>query len=160
MQRLYFLLKPWYVSLYRLIITGRKKLPDPEEHDRFWAFVCRIFKDRAALQEELGEKTYKTKTRGLRKLPPARPAAEGIYAIVRHVDHTHLAYLIELPKRHGEKIEKPKERAPATVINSMNALRKSVAAERRDSRGDTWRAATYRPRAVANRSRLRIRKAS
>ena len=31
--------------------------------------------------------------------PPARPAAEGIYAIVRHGDHTHLAYVIELPQR-------------------------------------------------------------
>jgi hypothetical protein len=30
-----------------------------------------------------------------------RPAAEGIYAIVRHGEHTHLAYALELPKRQG-----------------------------------------------------------
>jgi hypothetical protein len=100
-QRLYILLKPWHVGLYRLIIVGRKKLPDPEEHERFWAFVWQVFKDRASLKEELGEKTYDTKTRGIRKLPPTRPAAEGIYAIVRHGDHTHLVYLIELPKHQG-----------------------------------------------------------
>jgi non-homologous end joining protein Ku len=29
-------------------------------------------------------------------------------------------------KRHGEKIERPKERAPTNVVNLMDALRKSV----------------------------------
>ena len=29
--------------------------------------------------------------------------AEGIYAIVRHGNHTHLAYVIELPQRPGSK---------------------------------------------------------
>jgi hypothetical protein len=100
-RRLYIVLKPWRAGLYRLIIIGRKKLPAPEEHDRFWAFVWRVFKHRAELGEELGEETYETRTRGIRKVPPARPAAEGIYAIVRHGDHTHLAYLLELPKRQG-----------------------------------------------------------
>jgi hypothetical protein len=42
-QRVYILLKPWRVRLYRLIIIGRKKLPDPQEHDRFCAFVWRVF---------------------------------------------------------------------------------------------------------------------
>ena len=30
-----------------------------------------------------------------------RPAAEGIYAIVQHGNHTHLTYVIELPEREG-----------------------------------------------------------
>ena len=58
------------------------------------------------------------------------------------------------------EIEKPKERAPATAINLMDALRKSVAADRRDSRRVTRRAATHRERASANRSRVRTREAS
>jgi DNA end-binding protein Ku len=33
-------------------------------------------------------------------------------------------------KQAGEKIEAPKERAPAKVINLMDALRRSVEAER------------------------------
>jgi DNA end-binding protein Ku len=33
-------------------------------------------------------------------------------------------------KQHGEKIEAPRERPPAKVINLMDALRRSVAAER------------------------------
>ena len=36
-------------------------------------------------------------------------------------------------KQAGEKIEAPKERAPAKVINSMDALRRSVEAERGES---------------------------
>jgi hypothetical protein len=100
-ERFYILLKPWRRQLYRLIILGRKRLPDPEEHDRFWAFVWRVFKDREKLNEELGGNEYATKTRGVRKVAPARPAAEGIYAIARHDGHTHLAYVIELPQRRG-----------------------------------------------------------
>src|SRR5271165_4296805 len=87
-ERLYIVLKPWRSYKYRLLIIGRKKLPDPEEHNRFWAFVWRVYHDRAALVEELGPKQYETKTRGERIVPPARPAAEGIYAIIRHGNHT------------------------------------------------------------------------
>ena len=100
-RRLYILLKPSGRHIYRLLIVGRKKLPAPEEHDRFWAFVWRVFKDRAALNEELGYGEYQTKTRGVRKIPAARPAAEGIYTVVRHGEHTHLAYFLELPKHQG-----------------------------------------------------------
>lgn len=35
-------------------------------------------------------------------LPPARPCGEGVYAIVRHGRHTHLAYALELPEEPGE----------------------------------------------------------
>src|SRR5258705_2588212 len=100
-ERLYIVLKPWRTVLYRVLIVGRKKLPDPEQHHRFWAFVWRVFRDRDALNGALGEREYVTKTRGVRKVPPARPAAEGIYAIVRHHDHTHLAYVTELPRPQG-----------------------------------------------------------
>jgi hypothetical protein len=100
-ERLYILLHPWQTQKYRLIIVGRKKLPDPDDHDRFWAFVYRVFHDRASVSKELGAAEYTTKTRGVRKVPPARPAAEGIYAIVQHGDHTHLAYVLELPEKQG-----------------------------------------------------------
>src|SRR3984893_11174720 len=49
----------------------------------FRKYVWRVFKDREALNEELGYKEYETKTRDVRKISPARPAAEGIYTIVR-----------------------------------------------------------------------------
>jgi hypothetical protein len=100
-ERFYILMKPWRRHLYRLIVVGRKRLPDPKEHNRFWGFVWRVFKDRKALNDELGAREYTTKTRGVRHVPPVRPAAEGIYALVRHGDHTHLAYVLELPEHQG-----------------------------------------------------------
>src|SRR4051794_17146148 len=100
-RRLYILQKPWDTQIYRLLIVGRKKLPAPEEHDRFWACVWRVFKDRAALSEKLGYGEYATKTKDVRRIAAARPAAEGIYTIVRHGEHTHLAYFLELPKHQG-----------------------------------------------------------
>src|SRR5438128_5542663 len=45
---------------------------------------------------------YDTQTRGERHRPAARPDGEGVYAIVRHEDHTHLAFALELPARPGE----------------------------------------------------------
>jgi DNA end-binding protein Ku len=85
----------------------------------------------------------------------------GHFAPEKFQDHYENA-LKELikKKQHGEKLEKPKERAPATVVNLMDALRKSVTADRHDSRGGTRPAATHRERASANRSRVRTRKAS
>jgi hypothetical protein len=100
-ERVYLVLKPWRPRKYRLLIIGRKRFPHPREHDRFWAFVWRVLKDRKALQAELGEREYRTMTRGVRHAAAARPVGEGIYAIVRHDEHTHLAYRLELPKRRG-----------------------------------------------------------
>ena len=63
-------------------------------------------------------------------------------------------------KQRGEKIEKPKERPRAPVINLMNALRQSAAAERGGARGHPRRAATHNQRTPANRLNARARKAS
>jgi hypothetical protein len=51
--------------------------------------------------EALTPETYRTKTRGERTQPAARPAGEGVYAIVRHGDHVHLVYALELPAKPG-----------------------------------------------------------
>jgi hypothetical protein len=76
-QRVYLLLRPKGARKYRLLIVGRKRLPDPGRHDRFWAFVYKVFRSRAALGEEFGEVRYRTKTLGPRDEPGARPVAEG-----------------------------------------------------------------------------------
>ena len=52
--------------------------------------------------DELGEEHYKTKTRGEREVGAARAAGEGMYKILRHGDHTHLVYSLELPHKEGE----------------------------------------------------------
>jgi DNA end-binding protein Ku len=63
-------------------------------------------------------------------------------------------------KQRGEKIEKPKERPPAQVINLMEALKRSATAERSAVRSHSRRAATHHQRTSANRSSARARKAS
>ena len=85
----------------------------------------------------------------------------GHFEPEKFVDHYEIA-LRELIKKkeHGEKIEKSKERAPAEVINLMDALRRSAAAGRGQARSRPRRAATHHQRTRANRSNARAREAS
>jgi DNA end-binding protein Ku len=63
-------------------------------------------------------------------------------------------------KQRGETIEKPKERAPANVINLMEALRRSVIAEREPKRREpAGQRATARSRHGSARRLTRARKA-
>lgn len=101
-QRFYMVLKPEGKELYRRIIIGRKRAPDVEDHERNWAFVDRVSTKAEDIDEDLHRFIYETATRGERYQPAARPAGEGVYALVRHDDHTHLAYELELPRRTGE----------------------------------------------------------
>lgn len=98
-QRLYMILRPRGKRTYRIIVIPEKRLPDlTAEGDRkTWGFVETVASRPADVEDELDPERYRTKTRGERELPAARPAGEGVYAIVRHGDHTHLAYKLELP---------------------------------------------------------------
>jgi hypothetical protein len=101
-QRLLVVLHPWRGRRrLRLLVVGRKRLPEIEEHDRFWAFVDEVTDRPEQLRDALDRRAYRTRTRGEREQGPARPVAEGAYAIARHDDHTHLAYQLELPHRPG-----------------------------------------------------------
>src|SRR3979490_1041212 len=62
-------------------------------------------------------------------------------------------------KQRGEKIEKPKEHPPAQVVNLMDALRQSAAAERGGARNQPRRATNQRTPATRINARGR-RKAS
>src|SRR5207244_8077300 len=86
---------------YRGIVVGRKRLPDPREHERVWAFVAEVGDNPQELHDELGRRAYETRTRGVCVQPETRPAGEGRYAIVEHHGHTHLAYVLELPRQPG-----------------------------------------------------------
>lgn len=92
---------------FRLIVPGKKSLPDPE-HGRgrgniFWGTTVTIGEDLKKLQEGLGEKEYETKTRGTRHQAAARLAARGAYAIVNNEARTpssretHLGYHLSHP---------------------------------------------------------------
>jgi hypothetical protein len=103
-QRLYMILHPRGKEKYRMVVIGRKKLPEPSQagSEKYWGFVDRVVSDPKQLEDEsLKEQHYDTATRGKRTQPAARPAGEGVYAIVDHDSHAHLAYVLELPKEPG-----------------------------------------------------------
>ena len=101
-QRLLVVLHSWPGRRLRLLVVGRKRLPEVTSHERAWWFVFKAAGHPDELREALDRRTYRTKTRGERVQPPARPAGEGAYVIARHQDHTHLAYKLELPRELGE----------------------------------------------------------
>ena len=106
LQRLFIVLRPSDAARFRLLVVGRKVLPDPapdrEGDDRLWAFVDQVAEDPEPVRSELERTVYATKTRGVRVQPEARRAGEGVYAVARHGDHTHLAYRLRLPETPGE----------------------------------------------------------
>lgn len=79
---------------HRRVRIGKKALPS-RRGQRFWAFVERVGSLERVLRDQLEGETYTTKTRGERYQPPARPIAQGEYALVLHDDHTHLVYRID-----------------------------------------------------------------
>lgn len=82
-QRFQMVLRPQSSRLFRLITIARKRLPDIGEHERTWGFVDMIANSARDIEQALRERHYRTKTRGERTLPAARPAGEGVYAFVR-----------------------------------------------------------------------------
>lgn len=121
-QRVYMVLSPHGKKRYRLIILGRKRLPEIQDGgERFWGFVDRVEESAMNLREEFEAETYETKTRGTREVQAARPAGEGVYALVEHGGHTHLAYALELPKEPDE-VQKELNIAPEAsfVISIKN----------------------------------------
>jgi hypothetical protein len=129
-QRFYMVLSPEDKQRFRMTIIGQKQLPDPSQkgRERYWGFVDMVRKSPESIHSELEEQTYKTKTRGERHTPAARPAGEGVYRIIRHDGHTHLAYALELPKpkKEGEVQEALDiERDASYIISVKNPERGS-----------------------------------
>lgn len=104
-QRFYVVLKPEGGKNYRLMVLGRKRMPEIGGHERNWGFVNRVTGSAKEIEQELGPAAYETKTRGKRELPAARPAGEGVYAFVQKGRSMHLAYALELPEKPREAQE-------------------------------------------------------
>jgi hypothetical protein len=80
---------------HRRIRIGRKRLP-AAPGQRYWARVERVGSLQRVIGDQLEDEHYRTKTRGERYQPGARPIARGTYAFLRHEDHVHFAYRIDL----------------------------------------------------------------
>jgi len=99
-QRLHIILKPEGSELKRMIDIAKKQLP--EEKHKYWGFVATVSKHIKDIDKKLEPQIKETKTRGERTTEGARPVGEGVYGIIEHHGHTHLAYVLELPKDIGE----------------------------------------------------------
>ncbi|MDZ5698058.1 hypothetical protein [Chelativorans sp. M5D2P16] len=101
-QRFEMVLRPVGGEHVRLMIVGRKRLPDPERHERFWGFVEMVADSAKKIEPELRGEEYGTKTRGKQEQPAARPAGEGVYVLSLEDGQMHLSYKLELPEKPGE----------------------------------------------------------
>lgn len=82
-------------GVHRRVRIGRKRMPAPTG-ERLWAIVERVGTLQRVLADQLESEQYTTKTRGERYQPGARAIAQGCYAFVRHDDHVHLVYRVDL----------------------------------------------------------------
>jgi hypothetical protein len=110
-QRFYMAMSPENSNkgkdkLYRLFLVGRKQLPEIVEgkstsKERNWALNVLTSDDPEDIHKELLPAEYTTETKGRRMIVGAAPAGEGKYSIVKHHNHTELAYILELPEVPG-----------------------------------------------------------
>ena len=93
-------------DIYRLFLVGQKQLPEIIEgkstsEEKNWALNILTTSNPDYVHKELLPAEYTTETKGKRRLAAAAPAGEGKYKIVKHDNHTELAYLLELPEIPG-----------------------------------------------------------
>ena len=121
-QRFYLLLHPEGSRNYRLIIIGRKRLPEADRPgERYWGFVDDVMATDKELQEALAPEIYETKTRGERMVGAMRLAGSGEYQLVRHGRHTHLVYELALPGQPSELLRDLNiEREASYIISVKN----------------------------------------
>jgi Protein of unknown function (DUF2795) len=105
-QRFYMITSPEDNNKYRLFLIGQKQLPEIVEgkttsEEKNWALNILTTSNPNNIQKELMPAEYITETRGKRRLSAAVPAGEGKYTIVKHDNHTELAYILELPEIPG-----------------------------------------------------------
>ena len=90
----------------RLFLVGQKQMPEIKEgksdsKERNWALNILTTPNSEDVRKELLPAEYTTETRGTRRVGAAVPAGEGKYSIVKHDNHTELAYILELPNTPG-----------------------------------------------------------
>ncbi|MEO1671140.1 MAG: hypothetical protein AAFR77_10215 [Cyanobacteria bacterium J06631_2] len=102
-QQFDFVLAPHSKQSYRMIVIGKKRLPEIEgSNNKHWCYVETVTDNAQEIERGLRKDTYQTRTMGERFQPAARPVGEGIYEIVRHGGNTNLVYVLELPEELGE----------------------------------------------------------
>ena len=75
--------------------------------------------DPEEIRRELSAKRYLKETRGERILAAAKPVGEGRYALVRHEDHTELAYVLEAPEQPAPAQEEFEIKKEASYVMAV-----------------------------------------
>jgi hypothetical protein len=93
-------------DIYRLFLIGQKQLPEIVEgkstsEEKNWALNIVTTFNPEEILKEFSPAEYTTETKGKRRLAAAVPAGEGKYVIVKHDNHTELAYILKLPEIPG-----------------------------------------------------------
>lgn len=122
-QRFYMVMSP-ESGKQRLFVLGQKQMPEIAEgrstsEERNWALNVLTTSNTEAIKKELLPAQYETETRGRRTVGPATPAGEGKYSLVRHGNHTELAYVLELPEVPGPTQKEFEIRKEASYIISV-----------------------------------------
>ncbi len=116
--------KPPSENIHRLFLLGQKQLPEIVEgkstsKERNWALNIFTTSNPEDIRKELMPAEYTTETRGERRIEAATPAGEGKYSIVRHHNHTELAYILELPEVPGPTQKEFEIKKEASYIISV-----------------------------------------
>ena len=93
-QSFSFTLQPRGGAPARVVRVGKKRMPDDRRRERCWAHVARVG-TMSELLEGFGERTYETKTRGIRHQAAAIEVARGDYIVAGHDDHAHFLYVLD-----------------------------------------------------------------
>ncbi len=101
-QRFYIVLHPHQNALYRLLVVGRKRLPEVHKHEKHWATVEKVAQHPDQLLDLFKQHSYQTKTRGERLEPEVRACGEGVYCIIQSGRQTYLAHHLALPEQLGD----------------------------------------------------------
>jgi hypothetical protein len=123
-QRFYIIVLPEDNNKYRLFLIGQKQLPEIVEgkstsEEKNWALNILTTSNPDDIHKELMPSEYTTETRGKRRLAAAAPVGEGKYTIVKHGNHTELAYILELPEIPGPTQREFEIRKEASYIISV-----------------------------------------
>jgi hypothetical protein len=108
LEPFFLVLHPLRQRRYRLLTLGKRRPPPPLKSgaparggDRLRARIDGLPGTPADLRMALGSRRPEGSPPGVPALPPARPAGDGVYALARHGDHVHLAYVLKHPDRAG-----------------------------------------------------------
>jgi len=85
----------------RLLVIPRKKLPSIDQHQRLLGVVAKVG-NLHDVRKVLAEDSSKATGDHRQIAPEVRAVGEGVYGIVEHQLHTHLAFVLELPHEPGE----------------------------------------------------------